>query len=167
MLNILKFVKNAGQLEQQLVLQPGERLEGLISEPVDCALQMHGTQDAAGKPFLVGHVQAKLVTDCQVCMEKIKVNFDFNFELYPVNSKKAEDLNDDQEPLITEDGDVDIKDLVINELILALPSVLTHEVLTEEDCSKHQIMRAGEVVEQKKRSPFEVLKQLKSDDFNS
>lgn len=167
MLNILRFVKNGHTLRQQITLQPEDRLAGLISAPITCDVQLDGSQDAANKPTLVGQVQTSLVTDCQVCMKTLKADYDFEFELYPVNEKQMTDLNDDQEPLLIEDGEMELTDLIINEFILSLPAVLTHEVLSGEDCSKHQVMRAGEAVESKKRSPFEVLKQLKSDDFNS
>ena len=167
MLNILRFVKNQDSLEQQITLQPGDRLEGLIAAPITCILQLQGARDAANRLMLIGQVQTELVTECQVCLNTITVSHDFDFELYPVTESQLEDLNEDQEPLIIEEGDFDIEDLVINEFILSLPAVITHEVMQGEDCSKHQVMRAGEAVETKKRSPFEVLKQLKSDDFNS
>ena len=122
---------------------------------------------AADKPLLTGSVTAALIAECQVCMNTIEVDYEFEFSLYPVSEQQADDLNDDQEPLITNDGEIEVEELVINELILSLPPVLTHEVMKGEDCSQNQVMRAGEAVEPKKSSPFDVLKQLKSDDFNS
>jgi len=162
MINVLRFTRNEEHLEQTIELEDTGRLDGLISGVARCELSLDGTLNDKHHPVLTGHVKAQLNSACQVCLELVHYELEFEFTLHPVTEEQLQYLDDDQDPLVYDDEGLDLKDMVANELILSLPSVISHLNMANDDCSKNQKMTAGEAIKIEKASPFDVLKQLKS-----
>ena len=160
MLNVRKFTLHREQTEQNVSITTDERLEGLVNLPVSMQLKLQGDVEDK-RPTLIGEVTAEVTATCQVCNETVKWQHQFEFEVHPVEEDKLDSLNDTMDPVIIHEGMLDLEDMLVNELILSLPTVVTHSQVTGIDCSDNVSMSVGEKIEEKP-SPFAVLEQLKS-----
>ncbi len=160
MLNVRKFTLNREQATEAVLITTDERLDGLIELPITLQVSLSG-EIRDKKPFIAGEVSGDLASNCQVCTESIVWHHEFDFSLYPVEQTELDSLEETMDPILIEDGKLDLQDMLVNELILSLPSVVTHLATRGEDCSKQIRLSVGEKVPEK-ASPFAVLEQLKS-----
>ena len=160
MLNVRKFTQNREQTEQHVSIATDERLQGLVNLPVAMQLALSG--DVVDKrPILQGKVTSEVTATCQVCNEIVKWQHQFAFDVHPVVEDELDSLDDIMDPVIITEGMLDLDDLLVNELILSLPTVVTHAQVMGEDCSANVSMSVGDKIAEKP-SPFAVLEQLKS-----
>lgn len=160
MLNVRKFTLNREQTTQTFLIDSDDRLDGLLDGPISLDVSLKGDMQD-NKPIIVGTVSGTLTARCQVCNEAVSWHHDFDFSVYPVEETKLDTLDDTMDPILIEDGKLNIEDMLVNELILSQPTVITHLTTTGYDCSEHMSMSIGEKLP-KKASPFAVLEQLKS-----
>ncbi len=160
MLNVRKFTLNREQTEQDVLITTDERLEGLLELPLTMKLTLSGDVEER-RPVLDGQVDVEITAICQVCTENVTWQHQFEFTVHPVEEDKLESLDDTMDPVIIHEGMLDLEDMLVNELILSLPSVVTHAETTGHDCSADISMSVGDKIA-KKPSPFAVLEQLKS-----
>lgn len=161
MLNIRKFTQNRERTEKVFNFAADGRLSGLVTDKVTVHLDLEGDMDEKARAHLIGSAEAEMKAICQVCMQEIQWQHHFSFTVYPVTEEELETLDEALEPVVYEQDKLDLDDMLINELILSLPTVISHESTIGEDCSQNLNMSAGEPIK-KKASPFDVLKQLKS-----
>jgi len=118
---------------------------------------------------LEGHIDGSVIVQCQVCLENMKVPLDINFRLFPVMSEEqAERLKEDLEPIVIEDNSLALSTLVTNELILSMSVTNSHIEFDGTDCIDKDSYNSGTVEEfrqeEKKESPFAILKSFKQKD---
>ena len=83
--------------------------------------------DSDHRAVVSGQVAAKLLVQCQRCLEPLAIAVDSRFELAFVRGlDEAARLPETYEPAVAEDGRVRPADLVEDELLLALPPVPVH-----------------------------------------
>ena len=83
--------------------------------------------DSDHRAVVSGQVAAKLLVQCQRCLEPLAIAVDSRFELAFVRGlDEAARLPETYEPAVAEDGWVRPADLVEDELLLALPPVPVH-----------------------------------------
>ena len=162
-----RFARNGELLEKVVSLTPEGRLEGVIADKSDLSLQMKGYKTEQHRYVLEGSLQGFVVVQCQVCLENFQMPVAIEFRLYLVKSEKqADDLQQEFEPLIIEDDSLALIDLVNNELILSMPVAISHIEVEGKDCINKDLFSSGnldkEIQEEKKSSPFAVLKLLNS-----
>ena len=160
MLNVRKFTLNREQTKQTFLIDPDERLEGLLQGPTSLDTTLSGDMHD-NKPHISGSVSGSLTAVCQVCNETVTWNHAFTFNVFPVEETELDTLDETMDPVLIDEGKLNIEDMLVNELILSLPTVVTHMTTTGDDCSEHISMSVGEKLP-KKTSPFAVLEQLKS-----
>lgn len=109
--------------------------------------------------YIKGHLHANLPLQCQRCMEPFKYEIISDFLLGIVSTlDEANALPDHYEPAMAQEGQLALRELIEDELILNLPIIPRHE---PEDC-KVQLPLGDSGQEQGKGdNPFRVLESLK------
>lgn len=105
-------------------------LPSLASDAGDVKCQVRGELDGMRRPLLIAHVQAELLLQCQTCLQPMTHHVDHAFTLCVVkDDDEADELSDEVDPLILADsaGDIALRDMFEDELILSLPVVANHE----------------------------------------
>ena len=104
---------------------------------------------------LAGRVTADLVLECQVCLDKMICPVAADTRLGIVSSlDEAAMLPDEYEPLLVVERKITLKEIVEEELLLAIPIIPRHE-----QCSIANVVDQSPM--QKKDNPFSVLADLK------
>jgi uncharacterized protein len=121
--------------------------------------------NSVGFASLKGHVSAKLLVECQRCLEPVETEISGSFKFALVNSEEDfELLPDEFEPYLLEGDEQSIIELIEDELLLCLPMVTIHD----DDCSdymtKQNVKVQAEIdADRDAENPFAALKALKDD----
>ncbi len=107
------------------------------------------------QPSLHLHIKSQLPVICQRCLDEMLIHLELNFD-YLLSNSMANELDDhlqdsDDSDWLEINAEMDVRELVEDELLLAMPIAPAHE----ESCSKLS-MQSGE-----KPNPFAILKNLK------
>lgn len=116
--------------------------------------------DEQGLAFLTGHLKAQLKLQCQRCMEPFVYEIMSDFALGVVTTlDEANALPECYEPAMAKEGQLALRELIEDELILNLPIIPKHE---PGQCKvKLPLEEAGREQGEGKVNPFHVLKSLK------
>ncbi len=124
--------------------------------------------DSVGFASLKGKVSAKLLVECQRCLEPVETELTGSFKFALVNSEEDfELLPEEFEPHLIVGEEQSLIELIEDELLLCLPMVTIHD----KDCSEYmtkqnRAIQAELKVEKEAEHPFAALKALK-DDLNN
>jgi len=128
---------------------------------------------SVGFASLTGHVSAKLLVECQRCLEPVETELSGSFKFALVNSEEEfELLPEELEPYLVEGEEQSIVELIEDELLLCLPMVTIHE----DNCSDYMMkqnrktkaeMKAARDTDREAEHPFAALKALKDDLSNT
>jgi len=158
-----RFAKKCEPLDRVIRLIPKGRLDGVILEESDISIHLNGQRNKQGRLTLIGQLSGSLKLQCQVCLENIDYPIDVSFDLVLVSSEeKADELTESEEALIIVDDQLELEDLIITELLLAMPVSPSHRNLNGTDCIDDDAFVSGEVEVEAEQSisPFDVLKNL-------
>ena len=149
-------------------LQELPRLAPVLSDSSgEAEFEFRFSRDASRRPLIEGRVRASLNLVCQRCLEHYAMPVDSEFALVQVQGlDEAEALPADVDPLMPEDAVIHLRDLVEEELLLAVPVVPKHphcEVRTE---SGDEQNAEAETVEPDRENPFQVLAALKEKELD-
>jgi len=161
------------QIDVRRFAELGRRLEGEIS-PQDCprlsqaikagkgpiSVVLDFKKQSGGRSVISGDIHGRVVLDCQRCLETVSIDLQCDVSLGIVDSEtEAELLPDDLDPLIAGD-EIDLRELIEDELLLALPIVPVHD-----QCDPPAALSGeGHDTELPEReNPFAVLASLKKD----
>ncbi len=123
--------------------------------------------DNEGIRFMRGRIQAEVSLECQRCLETMRYPIDSEFSLGIVpDAGEAEALPSHYEPLLVGTEPLFLRDIIEDELLLALPIVAMHP---PEECSVR--ISSNQQVDEThtdtgatdKENPFSVLADLKKD----
>ena len=117
--------------------------------------------DERGLTVIRGTGSALVALTCQRCNEAFEQELKIDFTFSPAkNDEAAEKIPSYYDVIeLDENGEVNLRELVEEELILTIPLIPRHEL---EDCSAEADSVWGELPEElEKPNPFDVLKQLK------
>lgn len=119
------------------------------------------SRDRIERPMITGHVEVTLWQTCQRCLQDVAIQVDSDFQLVVVQGlDEAEALSEEFDPLLAEDAEIDLLDLLEEELLLSLPVVALHEA-----CHTRQYDEDDEPISTESlENPFRVLQELKSRD---
>lgn len=141
-----------------------ERLVGyLLENSGDADIELQFGRDEEGVRYLRGRIEAKVKLQCQRCLQEMEYAIDTELLMGIVGSEDAaERLAQHYDPLIVGRDPIVLKDLIEDELILALPLVATH---TDSDCAIGFDTSNGRAEADsatvKRENPFAVLADLK------
>jgi len=154
-------------LEGGIVLNRMRRLQDLLVDSEgEARFELEFFRDHKGRPCVRGRVTATLLLICQRCMEPMSLQVKAPLLLGLVQGvEEAEQLPEEYDPWLVEEGRVQPQSLIEDELILALPQVPMHpstEVciagsLDQAPRDAHTAKPTGDETE----NPFQVLAQLK------
>ena len=115
--------------------------------------------DEQGITFLKGHIETNLRLQCQRCMEPFNYEIISDFILGIVNTlDEANALPERYEPAMAKEGELALRELIEDELILNLPIIPKHE---PEECRVKLPMKDSGWEQGKGENPFHVLESLK------
>jgi len=138
--------------------------ENLLSNDGDITAKLEFT-NSAGFACLKGHVSAKLLIECQRCLEPIETKLSGSFKFALVSSEEdIELLPDEFEPYLVEGEEQSVVELIEDELLLCLPMVTIHD----DNCSAYMTKQNAKIkaemqTEKESENPFAALKALKDD----
>lgn len=121
--------------------------------------------DSVGFASLKGKVSAKLLAECQRCLEPVETELSGSFKFALVNSvEEVELLPEEFEPYMVEGEEQSIIELIEDELLLCLPMVTIHK----NDCSEYMTKQNSAIkaeikTDREAEHPFAALKVLKGD----
>ena len=141
-----------GRLQELLHLEGAEQRERKI------ALNFEFSRSEYDLPMVSGRIQTRLELECQRCLQPLDVPLTLDFSLL-IDASDDIVQHSSQDTLYSDDGYIDIVEVVEDELILAVPLVAMHE---DRDCNSNwqTSVATGETAETE--NPFAVLRQLKT-----
>jgi len=154
-----KLANKNGELRYNWKVENFKRLDGLLfSNNGDINIHLRGKYDDRQRCLIDAHITANVQLECQTSFEAIDYQIDKAITYCTVISEdQIDDLEDEYEALLLDEGHVDIQQVIEDELILALPIIAnkaSDEVRVE--------MSYGELPpeDENKKNPFTVLKGL-------
>jgi uncharacterized protein len=124
------------------------------------SIELRFGMDEQGLTFLKGHLETQVTLQCQRCMEPFVYEIISDFVLGIVNTlDEANALPDHYEPALTQDGNLALRELIEDEIILNLPIIPRHEA---DNCKVKLPLTDAGWEESKGDNPFQVLELLKN-----
>jgi uncharacterized protein len=158
-----------GTLQAAIEIAQMRRLKGLVYEPNGkpsgrLDVELNFSRGESGGYLLSGHVTGTLTLQCQRCMQAMQWPLDLILKLRLLPSEAMlERMPPEEDALVAGDEDFKPRELVEDEIILALPLVPRHE--GEADCDAGGVAvltpDTPEETRQQRPNPFATLKKLK------
>ena len=166
----LRMAETRRLLQGHVALAEMKRLvESLQDNDGDARVSIEFGVDAEGIRFMRGRIQADVQLVCQRCLETMRYPIDSEFALGLVrNTTEAEELPSHYEPLVLDGKPLFLRDVIEDELLLALPIVPRHppaecSVKLDEAEAQAETERQDTGPEEKGTNPFSVLADMKTD----
>lgn len=147
-----------------LQLQNLTRLsEQLSNTDGDVAVIVHCGNDEQGLVYIEGEAQCTVQVRCERCGDEMTLNINSSFAYTPVKGDDSaqEEIPQRYDVIETDEhGEVNLRQLVEDELILALPLFPMHD---EGQCDPNKLQMSWGVIEPEpeKPNPFAILQELK------
>ena len=162
----LALAAKGRSLAGRIPLAKMERLaQSLLNTDGEAEVSLRFERDPVGLPQVVGSVKTVLTLQCQRCMQAMQLPVVLDVCLGIVRNRlQAERLPESHDPLMVSEEEITAKDIVEDELILALPIVAMHEL---KDCPAAEHISAEDETGQEqpvpeRKNPFAVLAELKN-----
>jgi uncharacterized protein len=128
-LDLARAARQTYGLQGRLPVKSLPRLTAVLaSDAGEVELKLEAGLDPARRVVVTGRMDAELELQCQRCLEPVKLKVHAEPHLAWVKTdEQLAALPDGYEPLLSADGQVALKELVTDELLLALPLVPKHE----------------------------------------
>ena len=113
--------------------------------------------DAAWHAVIVGRLTGTVTLQCQRCLEAMAIDLDIRPHLGLCTSEaEVERLPDELEPLLAGDAPLNIREVVEDEILLALPIVARHA----RPCGQVPVTEADDPADEDARRPFSDLRKM-------
>lgn len=154
-----RYAEQALSLQGFVGLTDMARLRtSLSSTEGEVAANLQFGIDEQGLAFIKGHLKALLTLPCQRCLEPFKYEIISDFLLGLVSTlDEANALPASYEPALVEAGELAVREIIEDELILNLPIIPKHD---PEICQASMSL-SDSGGEQGEENPFHVLQSLK------
>jgi len=142
----------------ELALSELPRLRRTLCEAAgDVRFAIAFERDAQGRATVLGRVDAVLPLECQRCLRPFGHRVSVEFALAAITrAEQADELPEHYDPLLIEDPLVRPRDLIEDELLLAVPLIPKHP---SEHCGGAAAIADEASGEQARANPFAVLGQ--------
>ncbi len=163
---VQKEVTQNGRFEGNIALSGLKRLGELVhfeepgSKHPNIAVSFEFVRNEFDIPTLVGRLQASLDLECQRCLKPIQTPMELDFRLM-IDASDEIVRQSGLDTLYSDDGYIDITEVIEDELILAVPLVAMHE---DAACNEDWPLKDSQPEAAAKENPFAVLQQLKTTD---
>jgi len=159
-------VARNGCFEGEIALSSLKRLGELLhpgapgGDAAKVALNFEFSRNEFDIPTISGHLQTRLGLECQRCLDPFELPLELDFRLM-IDASDEMLRHSSEDTLYSDDGYINIAEVVEDELILAIPLVAMHEHTA---CNENwQVSETGSETAVKE-NPFAVLQQLKTTD---
>lgn len=130
----------------------------LLSDQAKIAVEFSIRQSDYDAPILEGRLEAELTLECQRCLEAMELPLRIDFKLL-INADDDVVAESSLETVYSEDGTIDIFEVVEDEIVLGLPLVIMHDDIA---CNKFWQTQEQGSERATKENPFSVLAKLKN-----
>ena len=161
-INFFNFAKKEVKLNGDFKVSELSRLSEIASNKndkveVDLSFRLENGRISC----VEGIIKSILVLDCQRCLDSLQVDLKVPFNIaFARNEFQADSLDDKFEIyLIGDDEELETKDLITDEILLSIPMAPSHDY----DCGLKT--DKGNIVEEVREHPFDVLKNIKIADL--
>ncbi|MFT5664647.1 MAG: hypothetical protein ACI9JR_002047 [Gammaproteobacteria bacterium] len=145
--------------EGVIALEELSRLTAMLkSNLAEISVKFVFSDSEYDQPVVKGHVEAELAIECQRCLKPVVQPVDLDFELL-INAPDHVVQASGIDTLYSEDGTIDIFEVVEDELILGLPLVALHE---SGSCNEYWQVSDNVQEKAERENPFLVLEKLKT-----
>ncbi len=129
----------------------------VVKDDAEIRVRFEFTENRYQHPSIRGHIETRLQLECQRCLKPMSQSLDFDFDLL-IDASDDDVQSFQTDTVWTDDGYLDVLEVVEDELILALPLISMHE-----DVSCHQHWQPDSLPEpdEGRNNPFAVLATLK------
>lgn len=142
-----------------IALDELNRLTGMLkSDQAEVEVKFSFSDSEYDRSMVKGHVVAELSIECQRCLKPVLQLVELDFELL-IDASDNIVQTSGVDTLYSEDGNIDMYDVVEDELILGLPLVALHE---SGRCNEYWHVSDDVVKETERENPFLVLEKLKT-----
>ncbi len=156
---IHKEVSRSSYFQGQIDVKTLPRLgELLASTAATMEVRFEFRNSDYDTPMVSGEVQADLEMECQRCLQAMPIPLQLVFRLL-VDAPDDIVQESSLDTVYSEDGFIDIFEVVEDELILALPLVAMHDSSL---CNEHWQVSDNDQESVVRENPFSVLKDLKT-----
>jgi uncharacterized protein len=161
-----RFADQGREVEGSIPLESMPRLSAcLLDVAGEAGFSLRFERDAQRRATLKGTIRADLILECQRCLEAMKLPVSTGTAVAFVEGQdQAAQLPESLDPCLVEEGQVHFRDLIEDELLLALPQVAMHDLAVCPAASPESAdEKPAEQGEQQDKNPFAVLAELKRD----
>ncbi|MEW8507692.1 MAG: YceD family protein [Candidatus Thiodiazotropha sp.] len=161
-----RFADLGKEIGGELPLETFSRLSACLLGPAgDVSFKLVFSRDQERRATLSGWLKAVLPLQCQRCLEKIDLPIYARLSVVFVQGlDEAEMLPEEVEPWLVEEDQVVFKELIEDELLLALPQVAMHEPGACRTPATDLVEETPkESSKQERENPFAVLADIKRD----
>ena len=159
-----KEVARKGCFEGEIAISELDRLRELLhgadaaETPGKISIHFEFVRNEYDIPMMVGRLQTSLLLECQRCLEPLNLPIELDFRLM-VDASDELVRDSSVDTVYSDEGYIDINEVVEDELILAIPLVAMHE---NRSCNEHWQAAENETGAAARENPFAVLQQLKT-----
>lgn len=161
-INVKKLTEQGVRLKGELRVSKLTRtLEAVQSALGDIQLELAFRKDEQGMRVAEGEASCRVNLLCQRCLKPYEHLLEVNLSLaFIYTEAQLEQLPSNYEPVLLDDDNAQLVDLIEDDLILGLPIVPLH---SDERCQSLRYEEGEPVVENtpEKENPFKVLETLK------
>ena len=161
-INFFNFAKKEVKLNGDFKVSELSRLSEIASNENDkVEVDLSFRLENGRIPCVEWIIKSILVLDCQRCLDSLQVDLKVPFNIaFARNEFQADSLDDKFEIyLIGDDEELETKDLITDEILLSIPMAPSHDY----DCGLKT--DKGNIVEEVREHPFDVLKNIKIADL--
>jgi uncharacterized protein len=161
----LVFAERRIELKGALAVHTLTRLEGMLLEPSGVVEVELFFNKQGRHAFIDGSASTTLIMQCQNCLDAVDVPVAAAIKLGLITDlEQADRLPEGYEPLLIGEEKMLLKEIVEDELLLAIPTFPKHEYpcIKFETNSSDLLTVAGHVEPTNPKNPFAVLAKLKS-----
>lgn len=161
-INFFNFAKKEVKLNGDYKISELSRLSEIASNENDkVEVDLSFRLENGRIPCVEGMIKSVLILDCQRCLDSLQVALKVPFDIaFAKNEFQANSLDDKFEIyLIGDDEELETKNLITDEILLSIPMAPSHDY----DCSFKT--DKGNIVEEVREHPFDVLKNIKIADL--
>jgi uncharacterized protein len=148
----------------ELPLEVFSRLSACLLRPEgDVSFELAFTRDQERRAILSGWLKTVFSLQCQRCLEEVCLPVDIRLSVAFVQGlDEAEMLPEEFDPCLVEEDQVTFKDLIEDELLLAMPQVAMHQPgACNTPAAGGAEKTPGTSSGQERENPFTVLAELK------
>ncbi len=159
-----KLAQKSGEIRFNWEVASFERLSnGLYSNVGNVSVHINAEIDFQKRCLLETNIKASLQLECQTSFEPMDFEIDKTITFCTViKESQFAEVDEEFEPVLIDDGYLDIKQVIEDELILSVPVAANKpaEELNQE-MTFGKLDEEAILVEKKEKNPFSVLKNLK------